>query len=67
MQEISAEVLRWLPKLWRVGVEKGLETQLVRKSLVLCTSVINQAAECGSRWVQTSGSSPPSSIDDWIL
>lgn len=49
MQEISQEVLEWLPKLWQVGIEEGLEIQLIRKCLVLCTDIINKVANCGSR------------------
>jgi hypothetical protein len=37
MGEIAGEVLEWLPTLWRVAVKDGLELQLIRKCILLCT------------------------------
>jgi hypothetical protein len=49
MGEIAGEVLEWLPTLWRVAVEDGLELQLIRKCLVLCTETIKKTANSNSR------------------
>jgi len=49
MEEIAAEVLEWLPILWRTAVEDGLELPLIRKCLLLCTETINKVANCNSR------------------
>ncbi|KAK7676640.1 hypothetical protein QCA50_020383 [Cerrena zonata] len=49
MMKISKEVLRWLPNLWQVGIERGLEIQSVQKCLILCTTIIKQVARCRSR------------------
>jgi hypothetical protein len=49
MQEMAAEILEWLPTLWRTAVEDGHEFQLIRKSLLLCTDTCNAIANCNSR------------------
>ncbi|KAK7683691.1 hypothetical protein QCA50_013067 [Cerrena zonata] len=48
MMKIGKEVLQWLPHLWQIGVEKGLEMDLVQKCLVLCTTIIIRVTKCGS-------------------
>ncbi|KDQ53532.1 hypothetical protein JAAARDRAFT_427495 [Jaapia argillacea MUCL 33604] len=49
MTEIAEEVVGWLPTLWRVGVERGIEIPLIHKCLVLCTSIIDRVGNTDSR------------------
>lgn len=49
MKEIVGEICKWLPTLWHVGVEQGVEIPLVQKCLAFCTSIYDQAAGCDSR------------------
>ncbi|KAK7685865.1 hypothetical protein QCA50_011212 [Cerrena zonata] len=48
MMEIASEILKWLPNLWQIGIEKALDVQLVHKCLVLCTTVIEEVEQCDS-------------------
>ena len=49
MGEIAGEVLEWLPTLWRVAVNDGLELELIRKCLLLCSETIHKVANSNSR------------------
>ncbi|KAJ3894174.1 hypothetical protein GG344DRAFT_74303 [Lentinula edodes] len=49
MSEIATEVLEWLPDLWRIGVEEGIEIPAIQRCLSLCTTIIRRIENCGSR------------------
>ena len=65
MTEVLGELSEWLPTLWKVGVEKGVEHALVHKGLKFCHSshqkLGNTNSRCGclsSFSIQTVGSYP---------
>lgn len=49
MSEIAEEILGWLPDLWQIAVEDGLELSLIQKCLVLCSETVNKIERCNSR------------------
>jgi hypothetical protein len=48
MDSFASEVMCWLPSLWRVAVEEGVELDVIRKCLHLCTTTIHQIAHANS-------------------
>lgn len=56
MTDISKEILKWLPKLWRLMTKlNGADLKRVQQSLVLCTDTVKSIENCNSRYVEISG------------
>ena len=49
MSEVVSEICQWLPILWQVGVEMGVEHELVHKSLMFCKSSHDKLGNTNSR------------------
>jgi hypothetical protein len=49
MVEIVREIAEWIPILWTVGVEMGVEHALVHKSLKFCKSSYDKLGNTNSR------------------
>ncbi|KAH9475874.1 hypothetical protein JR316_0011434 [Psilocybe cubensis] len=49
MSEISEEIVQWLPELWRVMAEEEADPELIRPSLVLCSTIVGDIWSCKSR------------------
>ena len=49
IEGIANEVLKWLPLLWKIAIEEGLEIQAVQKCLAFCTKIIQRVESCNSR------------------
>lgn len=51
MTELVEELATWIPKLWAVGVEQGVELQLVHRSLKFCkaSSMTRWAAQIAGK------------------
>ncbi|KII85680.1 hypothetical protein PLICRDRAFT_45025 [Plicaturopsis crispa FD-325 SS-3] len=49
MEIIAQKIAEWVPILWTVGVEKGVELELIHKALQFCYNNINAAQSTNSR------------------
>ncbi|KAH9480316.1 hypothetical protein JR316_0006914 [Psilocybe cubensis] len=50
MTDISAEILKWLPKLWQLMTKvKGPDFKRIQQALVLCTDTVKGMEKCNSR------------------
>lgn len=49
MGEIAGEMQEWLPNLWLVGVDKGVEQSLVHKSLKFIKASHEKVSDSNSR------------------
>ncbi|KIJ41162.1 hypothetical protein M422DRAFT_31796 [Sphaerobolus stellatus SS14] len=49
MDEIVGDLCSWLPILWTVGVEDGVEMALIHKSLRLCYSIAGKLYDSNSK------------------
>ncbi|KIJ44738.1 hypothetical protein M422DRAFT_30216 [Sphaerobolus stellatus SS14] len=49
MEEIVGDLCSWLPILWTVGVEDGVEMALIHKSLRLCYSIAGKLYDSNSK------------------
>ena len=52
MSEIAGEILGWLPDLWQIAVEDGLELSLIQKCLLLCSDTVKKIEGWNSRLVR---------------
>lgn len=49
MGDIAEEISSWLPILWTVGVEQGVELELVHKCLKFCKASYDKLGNTNSR------------------
>jgi hypothetical protein len=48
MTDIVSIMLKWIPRLWRTGIEQRSDLSVVQDCLVFCTKTIKKVENCDS-------------------